>query len=182
MPCIVLYKSVSIHILSDTELAPQEVTLMHTINAEIHAKMNGLFQDSILQLLLEKSHLTRIQAETLFIDALTNDLAEKIMNTDEKAKLRSENRGLSRGAFNRTLNQAKSNIKRSIFTILLLNYVGLLPSRELVFFEEATHKLREYFDAYKGLSNTENKSSESYRTLRILRSELEDFLAKMIDT
>ena len=170
------------HIFSNTKVAPQGVILMHTIEAEIHAKIDGLFQDSILKLLLGKSHLTRIQAETLFIDALTNDLAEKTMNTDEKAKLRSEKSVLSRGAFNRTLNQARSNVKRSIFTILLLNYVGLLPNHELVYFEEATRKLKEYFDTYRGLSNTDNKSSESYRTLRMLRSELEDFLAQTIGT
>ena len=169
------------HIGSNTKMAPQGVILMHEIETEIHERMDDLFKDSILRLLLEKSHLTRIQAETLFIEALTNDLAEKTINSDAKAKMRTEKARVTRGAFNRTLNQAKSNVKRSIFTMLLLNYVGLLPSPELTYFEEATHKLKEYLETYKGLSSADTKSSESYATLRILRSELEGFLSQLMN-
>ncbi|HJX22786.1 MAG TPA: hypothetical protein VJ574_00015 [Candidatus Bathyarchaeia archaeon] len=153
---------------------------MYEMEAEIREKMDDLLKDSILTLLLSRSQLTRIQAETLFIEALTNDLAERTLNSDVKAKIRSKNKALTRGAFNRTLSQAKSNIRRSIFTILLLNYVGLLPSLGLTYFEEATNKLKEYLETYKGLSNADVSSSEYYKKLRILRSELEDLFSQLM--
>ena len=153
---------------------------MYEMEAEIREKMDDLLKDSILTLLLSRSQLTRIQAETLFIEALTNDLAERTLNSDAKAKIRSRSRALTRGAFNRTLSQAKSNIRRSIFTILLLNYVGLLPSLGLTYFEEATAKLKEYLETYKGLSNVDISSSEYYKKLRILRSELEDLFSQLM--
>ena len=153
---------------------------MYEMEAEIREKMDELLKDSILTLLLDRSQLTRIQAETLFIEALTSDLAERTLNSDAKAKIRSRNRVLTRGAFNRTLSQAKSNIRRSIFTILLLNYVGLLPSFGLTYFEEATGKLKEYFETYKGLSSVDTSSSEHYKKLRILRSELEDLFSQLM--
>ncbi|OGD46961.1 hypothetical protein A3K70_01520 [Candidatus Bathyarchaeota archaeon RBG_16_48_13] len=175
-----LYLLIPTIIPANTKMAPHEVILVYEMEAEIREKMDDLLKDSILTLLLSRSQLTRIQAETLFIEALTNDLAERTLNSDVKAKIRSKNKALTRGAFNRTLSQAKSNIRRSIFTILLLNYVGLLPSLGLTYFEEATNKLKEYLETYKGLSNADVSSSEYYKKLRILRSELEDLFSQLM--
>jgi len=179
MSLMVLYSFTTIETLANTKMASQGVISMSDIEVEIHERMDDLFKDPILRLLLDRSQLTRIQAETLFIDAITNDLAERMLNSDTKARIRSKNGALTRGAYNRTLNQAKSNIRKSIFTILMLNYVGLLPNLGGTYFEEATDKHKEYFETYKGLSSLDVQSSKPYEKLRVLRRELEDLFIQL---
>jgi len=175
-----LYSLTAIETPSNTKMASQGVISMSEMEAEIRERMDDLSKDPILRLLLDRSQLTRIQAETLFIDSITNDLAERTLNSDAKAKIRSKNRILTRGAYNRSLNQAKSNIRRSIFTILLLNYVGILPNLGGTYFEEATEKLKEYLETYKGLSNSDVRPDRSYEKLRVLRRELEDLFIQLM--
>ena len=61
---------------------------------------------------------------------IKNTLAEKIagkrLKYDEKARLRLKSGKISRGAFNRTLKQAKMNVIKAIYTIFLLGYLFFL--------------------------------------------------------
>jgi hypothetical protein len=153
---------------------------MASIDNEIRNKTDELFNDPITKLLLSRSHLTRVQAETLFIDSLSGDFEEKTFNSDLKAKIRSKNGHLTRGAFNRSLNQSKINIQKSIFTILLLSYVGILSDLHMESFEEAAEKLKKYLEVYKEMRENDSKSDEVLRTLYIIRSDLEEFLNEFI--
>jgi len=69
--------------------------------------------DPIVKILTKNSRLTKTQLETFLIDALAENLAEKSLRYEEKAKLRLLRTGVSRGAFNRTLKQARRNIIQS---------------------------------------------------------------------
>jgi len=74
-----------------------------------------------LTALLELSALTEPQLEVLLIELASANLGGR-MTFEEKARIR----GVSKGAYARTLRQAMENIKRSIYTILLLQYLGIL--------------------------------------------------------
>jgi len=87
--------------------------------------------DPIAKILAKNSHLTKIQLETLLIDILSENIAGKQLKYDEKARLRLTKAKISRGAFNRTLKQAKENVAKSIYTVLLLGYLGIFESTTL---------------------------------------------------
>ena len=85
------------------------------------------FQDPISELLLKKSSLTKIQFETLIIDLLTDSISDKKLSFNEKTIFRSKK--VSRGSFSRTLGQARSQVISSIYTVILLSYIGVLASK-----------------------------------------------------
>ncbi|MDH5461375.1 MAG: hypothetical protein OEX09_04035, partial [Candidatus Bathyarchaeota archaeon] len=85
--------------------------------------------DPFVGMLSKNSHLTKTQLETLLIDILAENATEKALKYQEKAKLRLST--VTRGAFNRTLRQARKNIIRSIYTILLLGYLGVFEDTSL---------------------------------------------------
>ncbi|MFB0502191.1 MAG: hypothetical protein ACETVP_06925, partial [Candidatus Bathyarchaeia archaeon] len=87
--------------------------------------------DPIVKILTKNSHLTKIQLETLLIDVLAENTAGKSLRYEEKAKLRLLRTKISRGAFNRTLKQARRNTIQSIYTILLLGYLGIFEDTRL---------------------------------------------------
>ena len=57
-------------------------------------------------------------------------------------RLRQTRAKISRGAFNRTLKQARTNVSGAVHTILLLGYGGLLESPSLAPLVEASERLR----------------------------------------
>ena len=99
-------------------------------------------KDPIVSRLLTRSTLTRAQFETLLIDQLGHDLANKRLTRNEMARIMRNQRGISRGALNRTLRQARGNISEAIHTILLLGYGGLFESPSLAPFVEASEQLK----------------------------------------
>jgi hypothetical protein len=113
----------------------------------VQEKIISIKDDSLAKILIKNSHLTEIQLETLLIDVLAEDLTNKKLGCEAKAKIRSNNK-ISRGSFSRTLNQAKKNMIYSIYTILLLGYIGVLDTPTLSPFIEASNKLREYMETY----------------------------------
>ncbi len=58
------------------------------------------------------------------------------------AQMMRDRKGISRGALNRTLKQARNNISEAIHTILLLGYGGLFESPSLAPFIEASERLK----------------------------------------
>lgn len=135
--------------------------------------------DPVANILAENSNLTKIQLETLLIDVLASNIARKSLNTDEKAKLRLLKEGVSRGSFNRTLKQARRNVIESIYTILLLGYLGVFESTQLDPFLEVANKLQTYMSAYKDMMKGEGIMDEHLRLAKMLREELEVSLEKL---
>lgn len=95
---------------------------------------------------MERSNLTAAQFETVLVDQLGADLAEKPLTREEMTHLRRAEGKISRGAFNRTLQQARTNIAEAVYTVLLLGYGGLLESPSLAPFLEASERLRSKTD------------------------------------
>jgi hypothetical protein len=99
-------------------------------------------RDQILSVLLKRSNLTTAQFETLFVDQLGHDMANKRLTRNDMAQLRRDRRGISRGSFNRTLRQARENVVEAIHTVLLLGYSGLTESPSIAPFLEASERLK----------------------------------------
>jgi hypothetical protein len=135
--------------------------------------LNTSMADPLAKTLAKNSHLTGIQLETLLIDVLSANLASKPLLYSEKAKFRLTKAEISRGSFNRTLRQAKQNIIKSIYTILLLGYFGILDTPELAPYLEISNKLKSYTDAYKNLLNNHEGSKEQIHVIQMLREELQ---------
>ncbi len=69
-------------------------------------------------------------------------MANKQLTRTEMAQLMRNQKGISRGALNRTLRQARENVSEAIHTILLLGYGGLIDSPALAPFVEASELLK----------------------------------------
>jgi len=98
--------------------------------------------DRIASALLKDSSLTQVQLETLLIQWAGNQLAGE-RRVEELRRFRVKH-PVTRGAFNRTLSQALVNVRKSVFTLLLLGYLGLLDDVRLQPFEELGSRLRGY--------------------------------------
>jgi hypothetical protein len=131
--------------------------------------IEGTLKDPILQKLLHRSNLTRTQFETILLDQIGSEMAEKRLTREEMTRLRRNRDKISRGAFNRTLQQARQNIAESVHTVLLLGWSGLLDSPSLAPFVEASERLRIQTKALK-----EASESDSANYHAVLDSLLED--------
>lgn len=132
--------------------------------------------DPVAKILAKNSHLTQTQLETLLIDILSDNIAGKTLKYDEKASLRLTKTKISRGAFNRTAAQAKTNVIKSIYTVLLLGYLGIFESTILDPYLEIANKLRTYVEAYKTMPEHADKVEEHMKLIKIIRDELETSL------
>ncbi|MCW8802755.1 MAG: hypothetical protein OQK81_05300, partial [Candidatus Bathyarchaeota archaeon] len=128
------------------------------------------------KILAKNSNLTKIQLETLLIDVLAENIADKDLKYDEKAKIRIL--AVSRGAFNRSLRQARHNVTQSIYTILLLGYLGVLEEISLEPYLEAANKLKEYIDTQRELIK-KRPEEEQIKTLKRLHEELKISLEEL---
>lgn len=137
-------------------------------------------EDPITKILSKNSHLTKIQLETLLIDALVGNVALKHVKYDEKARLRQTKAAVSRGAFNRTLRQAKNNAIQSIYTILLLGYLGILESTDLHPYLEVSNKLKKYTTALTSLTAHKKPTNEQIQMMDSLRQELQITLNNLL--
>jgi hypothetical protein len=108
--------------------------------------IRDLLSDPVLRAMLQRSSLTRAQFETFLLDQMGSEIAEKRLNRHEMALLRRDRGGITRGSFNRTLKQGRTNVSESIHTMLLLGYCGLLESPGLAPFVEASDRLRTQLD------------------------------------
>ena len=145
----------------------------------VQAWLNGALNDPVVKILAKNSQLTRTQLETLLIDVLAENLSNKQLNYDEKARLRLTKAKISRGAFNRTLKQSKENVIKSIYTVLLLGYLGIFESTTLDPYIEIANKLHEYIEAHKGNLNEGEDSEAHLKVIDIIRKELETSLKQL---
>lgn len=138
-----------------------------------------LENDPIVKILLKNCHITKIQLETLLIDFLSENFAEKHLKCGEKARFRLTKPSITRGAFNRTLKQAKTNTIRSIYTIILLGYIGIFQSTNLDPYIEVANKLNTYVDTYREFLSKGKRSEEYVQFMSLLRQELESTLQSL---
>ncbi len=129
--------------------------------------------DPLVQKLSKNSHLTAAQLETLLIDVLASNLSLQPLKYEEKAKLRVMKAAISRGSFNRTLRQAKQNVIKSIYTIILLGYFGILDDPDLAPYIEVANRLKAYTNAYRDLLADDGGRKEQAHFIQILREELQ---------
>ncbi len=149
------------------------------LKESVQAWLNGALNDPIVKILSKNSQLTKTQLETLLIDILAENLSGKQLKYDEKAKLRLTKAKISRGSFNRTLKQSKENVIKSIYTVLLLGYLGIFESTTLDPYLEISNKLKEYIEAHKGIPDNCNELKDHLKVIEIIREELEASLDRL---
>lgn len=127
--------------------------------------------DPFVRILAKNSSLTKTQLETLLIDILVENIAGKTLRYNEKAKIRLS--AVTRGAYNRTLRQARKNIIQSIYTVLLLGYLGVFEDTSLIPYLEIANKLQTYISSYREILTNNMAKEEHLRIMNKLREELE---------
>lgn len=150
-----------------------------TLKETVQNWLRSSLEDPLAKILASNSHLTSTQLETLLIDVLAENLTSKPLKYDEKARLRQTKAAISRGSFNRTLRQAKRNVIQSIYTILLLGYLGALENTSLTPYLEVSNKLRRFAAASRRIASKHEKQSMQLQTINMLREELETTLAQL---
>lgn len=113
-----------------------------SMKEELEKIMDRSFRDPVAALLLKNSNITTVQYESLVIDYVSEYIADKELTYNNKALLRSKK--VSRGSFSRTLAQARKNIISSIYTILLLFYIGVFETPPFEEYKNMAEKLSEY--------------------------------------
>ena len=158
--------------------------------------INRQLNDPITKIMLKDTHLTEIQLNTLLLDFLSDGFSENNINFERKARLRQikaevkksgvreitkTNLGVSRGAFNRVLKQARKNVIRSIYTIILLGYLGLFEDPRLQQYLELAENIREYSKNYeKAYQAIQNRNDEG-REIKEFLLGLQKYLQELID-
>lgn len=134
--------------------------------------------DRIINILIKKSNLTKIQFETFILDLIFR--TNRINELDNKLRIvsRSDKDQVSRGSFNRTRKQALTNIVRSIYTVLLFGYLGLFDTPQLEPFIEGANRLKSYMESIK----EDSKESDIERNLEILTDIVEKELLDLSNT
>jgi hypothetical protein len=141
--------------------------------------LNGAINDPIVKILAKNSQLTKTQLETLLIDVLAENLSNKHLKYDEKANLRLTKAKITRGSFNRTLKQSKENVIKSVYTVLLLGYLGVFETTTLDPYLEIANKLHEYVEAHKSTSLRGEELKDHQKLIEIIREELETSLKQL---
>jgi len=150
-----------------------------SVKENVQNWLNRSITDPLVKILAKNSNLTKTQLETLLIDFLSPSVAGRALSNEEKALLRLTKAGISRGAFNRTLRQARKNVIQSIYTILLLGYLGVFDDTRLDPYLEAAGKLKDYVNAYQNVLSNDEFAAEHVRIVSMLREELELSLEKL---
>jgi hypothetical protein len=145
----------------------------------VNAWLNGALNDPIVKILAKNSHLTKTQLETLLIDILAENISGKQLKYDDKAALRLTRSKISRGSFNRTLKQSRENVIKSIYTVLLLGYLGVFETTTLDPYLEIANKLRDYVEAHQETPNKEEEVKDHLKLIEIIRNELETSLKQL---
>lgn len=148
--------------------------------------LRNVFGDSLVKKLLKGSGLTKIQFETLLINFAFDEMAGKdggMYDTKGRARVqkdalrawraKSYPKGVSRGAFRRVLFQACRNVVRSMYTLFLLGYIGILETPGLHAYVELSETVTKYRKKMEE-RRQENQSAEGLKgdALRLLQKSL----------
>jgi len=147
---------------------------------DIQDWLRRVLNDPLARKLIENSTLTMRQIQTLLIDISADFQTGKRLTFEEKADLRLDGKKTSRGAFNRTLRQARKNVIRSSFTLILLGYLNVLGSPRLEPYMEVANRLESYARAYEGAWESTSSGAKDEVALRIV-SFLEKELLESLD-
>jgi hypothetical protein len=170
---LVVYKTVSYQ----TDQSVEKLSLKKQVQNWLKSSLD----DPIGKILAENSNLTKTQIETLLIDVLSENVAQKSLKYEEKGRLRPTKAGVSRGAFSRTLRQARTNVIQAIYTILLLGYLGVFESTRLDSYLEISNKLQTYINAYRETLGTQHVANEHLRVINMLHEELKMSLERLTE-
>jgi hypothetical protein len=149
------------------------------LKESVQAWLTASTNDPIVKIMAKHSHLTTTQLETLLIDVLSEAMSDKPLKYDEKASLRLAKAKISRGSFNRTLKQAKENVTKSIYTVLLLGYLGVFETTTLDPYLEIANKLHEYVEAYKETLDQNSAPDDHLKAIKLIREQLESSLKRL---
>ena len=142
-----------------------------------------VLKEPILQKLQEGSTLSLAQLETLLIDLVVEDNLGSHITYDDKASFRSRSgsrsSGVSRGAFNRTLNQARRNVTRCLYTMLLLAYLGLFDSTVFRPFEVVATRIGDYRRIRDILAGKTELTQEDLETVAVTEKTIMSFLEEL---
>lgn len=84
---------------------------------------NNRKTDIIVEKLLKESNLTSKQLKALLL--YYDNIDQKIV---KNGHVDFDNRKIAKGAFFRILSQAKKNVRKSIITLILMSYVGIMDA------------------------------------------------------
>jgi len=153
-----------------------------SIKEEIKNWLTRTLEEPLARILADGSHLTKPQLETLLIDIIAEEMLAQEIPYEYKSRLRLLERGVSRGAFNRTLRQAQQNVIRSIYTVLLLGYLGVLETPRLNRYLEMSNRLESYAKDYQKVWKEIKNGAfdeEKRRSLAVMREELKTALEEL---
>jgi len=137
---------------------------------EARNSIKNTVNDPISKILLNHSHLTVPQLETLLSDSISNERATK---KGERRLFRPSAPTTSRGSYNRTLIQAQTNVIRSIYTVLLIGYAGLFDSPNLQPFIELSDHLQSF------LTEANTTQPDQLAVLQQLENRLLDSISSL---
>lgn len=142
------------------------------IKKNVQSWLLQALDDPIVKILLRNSHLTKIQLETLLIDILSENVSGKALTNEEKTYFRIIRQKISRGSFNRSLRQAKRNVVKAMYTMILLGYVGLFNNTTFDPYIEIANKLDKYMKAYINKRKEEIETQEYLKGIEAIQEEL----------
>jgi len=155
---------------SDLALSPGKNESMDKVK-QLTSGAKQVLKEPILKKLQEGSVLSEAQIETLLIDLVVEDSYGAHITYEDKASYRSKEgtrlRGVSRGAFNRTLKQSRRNLTRCFYTMLLLAYLGLFEFTIFRPFEEVAARIGDYRRIRDILSGKKDLTTEELESIRV---------------
>jgi len=130
------------------------------LQSPVEWSLARLKDDPLARTLLDNSHLTKVQFVTFLIDVFWAEETSE----DRKPRLRSHERKVSKGAFNRSLAQARRNVIKSIYTVFLLAYFGLFDSPKLEPFLRLGDEMKSVLDARRETGHAKDSEAKSATT------------------
>jgi len=144
--------------------------------------LERILQDPLVNVLLKNSTLTEIQFETVLIDILAEEIAQSKLSYENKRFMRVSKSDVSKGSYNRSLRQARKNIRRSVSTLLLLGYLDLLDTQNLLPFIDLSKNLEKYKELYRKnwkASKEREKDQMSQNRLLEYKKMIQEGLVKL---
>ena len=145
--------------------------------------IKSFLQEPLCEILLKKSFFTEIQLETLLIDHMIGESVDQRVTQEKKAKARRVSKGRSRGAYNRVLQQSRKKLEKTLYSILLMGYLGILADVRISTLSEASEKLQDYINSVRSRQTSPKPPSKGRERVEneaiienILRRELYDLL------
>ena len=131
--------------------------------------LSRLRDDQLARTLRENSHLTEVQFVTFLTDLLGP--GSRMPGESEQSRRRLGRRKVSKGAFNRSLAQARRNVIKSVYTLFLLAYFGLFDSPKLEPFLRLGDEMKTLLDARH--ETRDRDASERYNSTKVLEDALQ---------